>query len=232
MKKYDSNDEEGLHDRRGHHKTDDKVDELERLRRENLRLKRQIEEKENIELAELIREYDDRFYHILGYRRMTVWINHFNGKNYNKNRIHRIMKKLVFQTFDKAIVASPEANPVFHSDRDFQYTSKVFQAKLRENKMEQSMSHVGRCIDNGPTEGLWGIIKSEMCCMYEVTDEKSLRKSIESYIKFYNSERPQKRYGCKTPAEVRTEVLETNTPIQYPIPENKRIEKYKSKWIA
>ena len=47
-----------------------------------------------MELAELIREYDDRFCHILGYRRMTVWINHFNGTHYNKNRIHRIMKKL------------------------------------------------------------------------------------------------------------------------------------------
>ena len=52
------------------------------------------QEKENIELAELIREYDDRFCHILGYRRMTAWINHFNGTSYNKNRIHRIMKKL------------------------------------------------------------------------------------------------------------------------------------------
>ncbi len=29
-------------------------------------------------LAELIKEYDERFNHILGYRRMTSWINHFN----------------------------------------------------------------------------------------------------------------------------------------------------------
>ena len=89
--------------------------------------------------------------------------------------------------------------------------------------MEQSMSRVGHCIANGPTEDLCGIIKSEMYCMYEITDEKSLRKAIESYIKLYNNERPQERYGCKISAEVRTEALETNTPIQYPIPENKRI---------
>lgn len=36
------------------------------------------QEKENIKLAELIKEYDERFNHILGYRRMTSWINHFN----------------------------------------------------------------------------------------------------------------------------------------------------------
>ena len=32
-------------------------------------------EKENETIAHLIREYDDRFNHILGYRRMTDWIN-------------------------------------------------------------------------------------------------------------------------------------------------------------
>lgn len=49
---------------------------------------------ENIKLAELIKEYDERFNHILGYRRMTSWINHFNHTNYSKKRVHRIMKKL------------------------------------------------------------------------------------------------------------------------------------------
>ena len=33
------------------------------------------------------------FSHILGYRRMTSWINHFNQTKYSKNRVHRIMKK-------------------------------------------------------------------------------------------------------------------------------------------
>ena len=42
VKKYIDDGVEGLVDRRGHHKTDDEVDELERLRRENLLLKRQL----------------------------------------------------------------------------------------------------------------------------------------------------------------------------------------------
>ena len=46
VRKYDSDGEEALIDKRGHHKTDDEVDELERLRRENKRLKRQLEEKD------------------------------------------------------------------------------------------------------------------------------------------------------------------------------------------
>ena len=56
MKKYDSDGEEGLIDKRGRHKRDDEVDELERLRRENMRLKRQLEEKDmTVEL--LVKEF-------------------------------------------------------------------------------------------------------------------------------------------------------------------------------
>ena len=53
-----------------------------------------LQEEENLKLAQLIKEYDERFNHILGYRRMTSWINHFNQTTYSKNRVHRIMKKL------------------------------------------------------------------------------------------------------------------------------------------
>lgn len=59
VKKYDADGEEGLSDNRGHHKTDSEVDELERLRRENLRLKRQLEEKDMaVELLKKVKEYE------------------------------------------------------------------------------------------------------------------------------------------------------------------------------
>ena len=59
VKKYDANGEDGLTDKRGHHKTDDEVDELERLRRENLRLKRQLEEKDMVvELLKKVKEFE------------------------------------------------------------------------------------------------------------------------------------------------------------------------------
>ncbi len=271
------------------------------------------QEQENEKLAGLIREYDQRFGHILGYRRMADWINYFNHTNYKRKRVHRIMKKLnvhalirqkkkkyrvgkpetiaenilqrdfyatapnqkwttdvtefkvpgekkklylsvildlydrypvafvisrrndntlVFRTFDKAIASNPSAKPIFHSDRGFQYTSRAFQNRLKEQEMEQSMSRVGHCIDNGPTEGFWGIIKTEMYQMYRITNEASLRSAIKDYIQFYSEKRPQGRYGCKTPFEVRTEALQATRPQDYPIPENKRIQKYKEKWCA
>ena len=59
VRKYDADGENALVDRRGHHKTDDEVDELERLRRENLRLKRQLKEQEmTVELLKKVRELE------------------------------------------------------------------------------------------------------------------------------------------------------------------------------
>ena len=81
-------------------------------------------EKENQEIAELIKEYDERFGHILGYRRMTDWINHFNHTNYSRNRIHRIMKKLGIHSVirrkkSKYKKSSPDATAENKLKRDF-----------------------------------------------------------------------------------------------------------------
>ena len=108
----------------------------------------------------------------------------------------------------------------------------MFKKKLVKQEMRQSISRVEHCIDNGPTEGFWGIIKAEMYQMYEITDESSLRFAIKDYIRFYSEERPQDRYCCKTPLEVRQEALKSDIQVEYPIPENKRIKKYKEKWCA
>jgi transposase-like protein len=59
VKKYDATGEEGLSDKRGHRKTDDEVDELERLRRENKRLKRQLEENDMmVQLLKKVKEFE------------------------------------------------------------------------------------------------------------------------------------------------------------------------------
>lgn len=59
LKKYSINGEAGLADKRGRHKQDNEVDELERLRRENLRLKRQLEEKDMVvELLKKVKEFE------------------------------------------------------------------------------------------------------------------------------------------------------------------------------
>lgn len=110
---------------------------------------------------------------------------------------------LVFETFDKALSVHPDAKPIFHSDRGFSYTSKVFKAKLDKAGMTQSMSRVGCCIDNGPMEGFWGILKSEMYYLHKFDNYERLEKAIKGYIDYYNNGRYQKGLLCKTPIEYR-----------------------------
>ena len=109
--------------------------------------------------------------------------------------------ELVFTTFDEARSLYPNAKPIFHSDRGFQYTNKTFHQKLVDAGMIQSMSRVGRCLDNAPMEGWWGILKSEMYYLRKFTSREELVSAIENYIHFYNTCRYQKRLNCMTPCE-------------------------------
>ena len=89
---------------------------------------------------------------------------------------------LVMKTFDAAVAAEPDADPLFHSDRGFQYTSREFHQRLISHHMTQSMSRVGHCIDNGPMEGFWGILKREVYYGRRFTDCDSMVKTISDYI--------------------------------------------------
>ena len=251
---------------------------------------REIPEKEykDQELCELIIEYDSTYNHILGYRRMTLYINRLNKTNYSWKYIRRLMmilgikskirqkrynyikvkpeqvgenilardfssnypnekwltdvtefkvigqkpkiylcsildlydksivaytisfrndNKLVFDTFDKAITLNPTAKPIFHSDRGFQFTSKTFKFKLDRQGMIQSMSRVGKCIDNGPMEAFWGTIKSEMYYLNKFYTTDNLINSIIEYIEFYNNKRFQAILKSLTPIEYRNQAL-------------------------
>ncbi|MGX4669825.1 transposase [Cerasibacillus sp. JNUCC 74] len=62
---------------------------------------------------------------------------------------HSTNNQFVFKTLDQATVLLNEEQPLIHSDRG---NSKGFKRKIDEAEMTQSMSRVGRCIDNGPME--------------------------------------------------------------------------------
>lgn len=108
---------------------------------------------------------------------------------------------LVYKTFDKAVKANPGARPLFHSDRGFQHTGRAFHHKLLEAGMTQSMSRVSRCIDNGPMEGFWGILKRERYYGRRFTSKQQLIRMIEGYIRYYNTRRVQRNLGILTPME-------------------------------
>ena len=108
---------------------------------------------------------------------------------------------LVYAMFDRAVKGNPDAHPLFHSDRGFQYTTQIFYDKLKDAGMRQSMSRVGKCIDNGPMEGFWGILKRERYYGRHFTSREEIVKMIEDYILYYNTRRLQRGLGVLTPFE-------------------------------
>jgi putative transposase len=114
---------------------------------------------------------------------------------------------LVFDTFDKALEANSGAKPLFHSDRGYQYTSKEFRQKIIDAGMTQSMSRVAHCIDNGPMEGFWGIMKREMYYGRKFRTREELVKAINEYMDYYTNIRVQRNLGVLTPKEFHEKML-------------------------
>lgn len=117
---------------------------------------------------------------------------------------HSNNNSLVFQTLKLALKAAPDSSPLLHSDRGFQYTSRHFKKILDKSKLTQSMSRVGRCIDNGPMESFWGTLKCEKYYLHTYRTFEELKRDIDDYIHFYNNERLQEKLNGLSPMEFRT----------------------------
>jgi transposase InsO family protein len=117
---------------------------------------------------------------------------------------HSNNNPLVFKTLEQALEATPGSTPMLHSDRGFQYTSTRFKEMLEAASMKQSMSRVGRCIDNGPMESFWGTLKCEKYYLHTYQTFDQLKRDIEDYIRFYNYERLQRKLNGLSPMEFRT----------------------------
>ena len=126
---------------------------------------------------------------------VRTWIKQYNNP-------------LVFDTFDKAVAANPGATPLLHSDRGYQYTSKAFRRRILAAGMTQSMSRVARCIDNGPMEGFWGLMKREMYYGKKYKTKEELMLAIEKYIDYYTNKRVQRNLEVLTPLEFHEQKLE------------------------
>ena len=125
---------------------------------------------------------------------VCTWIKQYNNP-------------LVFDTFDKAVATNPGATPLLHSDRGYQYTSKAFRRRILAAGMTQSMSRVARCIDNGPMEGFWGLMKREMYYGKKYKTKEELMLAIEKYIDYYTNKRVQRNLGVLTPLEFHEQKL-------------------------
>jgi putative transposase len=135
---------------------------------------------------------------------------------------------LTDKTLEMAHKTYPNATPLYHSDRGFQYTRTVFKTKIENYGMTQSMSRVSRCIDNGPCEGFQGLFKDMLFILYpQIQSKEEMIQAIYGTLNYYINEYPQKRYNGKTCGQVRQEAQVSDEPIVYPI---KQANRYLEFW--
>lgn len=90
---------------------------------------------------------------------------------------------------------------MIHSDQRVHYTNLVYRMKLKENRIIQSMSRKGHCLDNAPIERFFGHLKDE--CLYKDCQSfKELQLTIERYINYYNKYRFQWNKKRLTPIHI------------------------------
>lgn len=101
------------------------------------------------------------------------------------------------------IVKNSKYRTTIHSDQGFQYQHKKWVKTLKENKIFQSMSRKGNCLDNSPMENFFGILKQEMYYGEALCSFEELKEKIERYIVYYNNKRIKQKLAGMSPVQYR-----------------------------
>jgi putative transposase len=98
-----------------------------------------------------------------------------------------------------ALYGTPE---IFNTDQGSQFTATAFIKVLFDAKVTISMDGVGRAIDNVFIERLWRTIKYDHIYLNPADSGNALRDGLETFIEYYNEDRPHSSLGDATPEEV------------------------------
>ncbi|MBZ5753921.1 IS3 family transposase [Metabacillus rhizolycopersici] len=113
--------------------------------------------------------------------------------------------ELVLKPLEEAleIVKDSKYRTTIHSDQGWHYQHNKWVKALKENKIFQSMSRKGNCIDNSPMENFFGLLKQEMYHGEELCSFEDLKKKIEAYIEYYNTKRIKQKLAGMSPVQYR-----------------------------
>lgn len=91
---------------------------------------------------------------------------------------------------------------IFNTDQGSQFTGENFTSVLKDNNITISMDGKGRAMDNIMIERLWRSVKYEEIYLNEYISVTALKKSLEKYFLYYNTERTHASFGEVTPSEI------------------------------
>ncbi|MFC3122816.1 IS3 family transposase [Agaribacter flavus] len=138
-----------------------------------------------------------------GWLYLAVVVDLFSRKVIGWSMQSRITKDIVLNALLMAVWRrNPKQQVMVHSDQGSQYTSHDWQAFLKANGLEGSMSRRGNCHDNAVAESFFQLLKRERIKRKTYTSRDDARSDIFDYIEmFYNSKRKHGSNNLLSPVE-------------------------------
>lgn len=103
-------------------------------------------------------------------------------------------------------VKEQTAGTVLHTDQGAVYSSRAFSRAHSNYNIIRSMSRAGTPTDNPIIESLNGWMKAELILDFGISKVSNLKKTLDQYVLYFNSERFAAALDYKTPIQYRTEL--------------------------
>lgn len=117
--------------------------------------------------------------------------------------------KNVMNALEQAIEITSDCpyRRTFHSDQGWAYQMSAYTHRLKQERIFQSMSRKGKCLDNAVMENFFGLLKQEIYYGVIYYSYEELKSEIERYIKYYNEQRIKEKLGWMSPVQYRLNLL-------------------------
>ena len=157
-----------------------------------------------------------KYYEVDSKSKMTMhklyldpFMDMFNGEIISYGIDKRPLAANVMNALNEAIEVTSDCpfRRTFHSDQGWAYQMKAYSHRLREEKIFQSMSRKGNCLDNSVMENFFGLLKQEIYHGTVYYSYEELKTEIEKYIRYYNEKRIKEKLGLLSPVQYRLSLL-------------------------
>lgn len=117
--------------------------------------------------------------------------------------------KNIMEALNEAIEITADCpfRRTFHSDQGWAYQMKTYSDRLKEERIFQSMSRKGNCLDNSVMENFFSLLKQEIYYGVVYYSYEELKSEIERFIKYYNEKRIKEKLGWMSPVQYRLHLL-------------------------
>ena len=124
------------------------------------------------------------------------------GWSMDQTMTSRLVVDALEMALARRLKGSSSSGLVAHSDRGSQYASEHYRRRLREERIECSMSRRGNCWDNAAMESFFASLKKELVHDEDYATRDEAKASIFEYIEaFYNRVRRHSSLGYVAPEE-------------------------------